>query len=99
MVVRQGVLQDYVEHEEALAALRGRLLADRQMRLRYGQIMAIECRFDELEADIAENRILAAGLAVAARVCADTAIKARVRRLASAFADLCSVAEGAARRR
>jgi 5-methylcytosine-specific restriction enzyme subunit McrC len=96
MVVRQGVLQDYVEHEDTLAALRGRLLADRQVRMHYGQIDEIECRFDELEADIAENRILAAGLAVAGRVCADVAIKARIRRLAAAFAELCSVAQGAA---
>jgi 5-methylcytosine-specific restriction enzyme subunit McrC len=96
MVVRQGALQDYVEHEEALPALRGRLLADRQLRLRYGQVDEVECRFDELEADIAENRILAAGLAVAGRVCGDVAIKARVRRLAAAFAELCSVAQGAA---
>jgi 5-methylcytosine-specific restriction enzyme subunit McrC len=96
MVVRQGVLQDYVEHEDTLAALRGRLLADRQVRMHYGQIDGIECRFDELEADIAENRILAAGLAVAGRVCADVAIKARLRRLAAAFAELCSVAQGGA---
>jgi 5-methylcytosine-specific restriction enzyme subunit McrC len=96
MVVRQGALQDYVEHEEALTALRGRLLVDRQVRMRYGQVDEVECRFDELEADIAENRILAAGLAVAGRVCADVAIKARVRRLAAAFAELCSVAQGAA---
>jgi 5-methylcytosine-specific restriction enzyme subunit McrC len=95
-VVRQGVLQDYVEHEDTLSGLRGRLLADRQVRMRYGQVDRIECRFDELEADIAENRILAAGLAVAGRTCADVAIKARVRRLAAAFAELCSVAEGAA---
>ena len=65
MVVRQGVLQDYVEHEEGLAALRGRLLIDRQVRRHYNQVDEVECRFDELEADIAENRILAAGLAVA----------------------------------
>jgi 5-methylcytosine-specific restriction enzyme subunit McrC len=96
MVVRQGVLQDYVEHERALPALRGRMLADRQVRLHYGQVEAIECRFDELEADIAENRILAAGLAVAVRACADAAIRARVRRLAAAFAELCSVADGTA---
>jgi 5-methylcytosine-specific restriction enzyme subunit McrC len=96
MVVRQGVLQDYVEHEEALPALRGRLLVDRQVRMRYGQVDEVECRLDELEADIAENRVLAAGLAVAGRVCTDVAIKARVRRLAAAFAELCSVAQGAA---
>jgi 5-methylcytosine-specific restriction enzyme subunit McrC len=96
MVARQGVLQDYVEHEETLAALRGRLLVDRQARIRYGQVDEIECRFDELEADIAENRILAAGLAVAGCVCTDITIKARVRRLAAAFAELCSVAQGAA---
>jgi 5-methylcytosine-specific restriction enzyme subunit McrC len=94
MVVRQGVLQDYVEHEEPLAALRGRLLVDRQVRLRYGRVDKVECRFDELEADIPENRILAAGLAVAGRVCTDVAINARVRRLASAFAELCSVEQG-----
>ena len=64
--------------------------------MHYGQIDGIECRFDELEADIAENRILAAGLAVAGRVCADVAIKARLRRLAAAFAELCSVAQGGA---
>ena len=96
MVVRQGVLQDYVEHEEGLAALRGRLLIDRQVRRHYNQVDEVECRFDELEADIAENRILAAGLAVAGRVCTDIAVKARVRRLAAAFAELCSVARGAA---
>ena len=96
MVVRQGVLQDYVEHEEALPALRGRLLVDRQVRMRYGQVNEVECRLDELEADIAENRILAAGLAVAGGVCTDVTIKARVRRLATAFAELCSVAQGAA---
>ena len=96
MIVRQGALQDYVEHEEGLAALRGRLLVDRQVRMHYGQVNEVECRFDELEADIAENRILAAGLAVAGRVCADVAIKARVRRLAAAFAELCSVTQGTA---
>jgi 5-methylcytosine-specific restriction enzyme subunit McrC len=96
MVVRQGALQDYVEHEGALPALRGRLLVDRQARVRYGQVEQIECRFDELETDIAENRILAAGLAVAGRVCADVVIRARARRLAEAFAELCSVPLGAA---
>ena len=96
MIVRQGVLQDYVEHEEALPAVRGRLLIDCQVRMRYGQVDQVECRFDELEADIAENRILAAGLAIAGRVCTDVAIKARVRRLAAAFAELCSVPQGTA---
>jgi len=96
MVVRQGVLQDYVEHEEGLAALRGRLLVDRQVRAHCGQVDEVECRFDELEADIAENRVLAAGLAVAGRVCTDVAVKARVGRLAAAFAELCSVAQGVA---
>jgi 5-methylcytosine-specific restriction enzyme subunit McrC len=96
MVVRQGVLQDYVEHEEGLAALRGRLLVDRQVRTHYSRVDQVECRFDELEADIAENRILAAGLAVAGRVCTDIEVKARLRRLAAAFAELCSAAQGGA---
>ena len=96
LVVRQGVLQDYVEHEEPLAALRGRLLIGPQVRLHYARVDEVECRYDELEADIPENRILAAGLAVAARVCDDVAIKARVRRLAAAFEEVCSIEQGAA---
>jgi 5-methylcytosine-specific restriction enzyme subunit McrC len=94
-VVRQGVLQDYVEHEEPSTALRGRLLVDLQVRLHYGRVDEVECRYDELEADIPENRILAAGLMAAARVCTDVVIRARIRRLASAFAEVCSVEQGA----
>ena len=50
-VVRLGLCSDYVVHEDTLPALRGRLLADRQVLERYGQVDRLVCRFDERETD------------------------------------------------
>lgn len=51
-IIRDGLLQDYVVREDALASLRGRLLYDRQIRQRFGRLDRLECRFDEFESDI-----------------------------------------------
>src|SRR4051812_27240766 len=51
-IVRQGLWADYVEHEEDLGVLRGRLLFERQWRRRYGMLDRLECRYDEHELDI-----------------------------------------------
>ena len=61
-LVRGGLLSDYREVEDALPVLRGRLLADRQLLRRFGQIQRLECRFDERVTDIPENQLLAAAL-------------------------------------
>ena len=45
--------------------VRGRILADRQLLERFGQLDRIVCRFDELEHDVVENRLLAATLQIA----------------------------------
>ncbi len=62
-ILVRGMLHDYVEREGALAAVRGRILADRQWRKRCGQFDRVECRFDEHETDIDENRVIAHTLA------------------------------------
>jgi len=75
---KRGVLSDYVTREESLSRVRGRLLAFEQATKHFGQVETLECRFDELETDIVENQLLAAGLGVAKRVATDE----QVRRLA-----------------
>ena len=88
-IIRAGILQDYVIREEPIPAIRGRLLAERQVRLHYGQLNEIECRYDEFETDILENRIVAAGLGAADALCSDPAIARRVRRCRTTFLDVC----------
>src|SRR5262249_10585356 len=57
-ILRGGVLADYVEREDEIAVLRGRLLGDQQLLRRFGQIDRLVCRFDEHEQDIVENQLL-----------------------------------------
>jgi len=78
-IAKQGILHDYVTREEALGQVRGRLLVYEQMTRRFGQVQTLECRFDDLETDIPENQLLAAGLAIAKRVARDP----EARRLAA----------------
>lgn len=92
-IAQQGILHDYVMREEALTHVRGRLREYEQATRRFGQLQLLECRFDELETDIPENQLLAAGLAIAKRVARDP----DVRRLAArAHAVFSEVADGSA---
>ncbi len=45
-LVRGGLLSDYVERIDDLPVLRGRILADRQLLERFGQIDRLICQFD-----------------------------------------------------
>jgi 5-methylcytosine-specific restriction enzyme subunit McrC len=88
-VVREGLFADYVELEDSLPVLRGRLLGDRQILERFGQIDRLVCRFDEQQYDSPENQLLA----VALRACGQLAVHGGVRRRAKAlqaiFEDVC----------
>ncbi|MCC6630403.1 MAG: hypothetical protein IT340_23745 [Chloroflexi bacterium] len=88
-VVRDGLLADYVEREETVAALRGRLLVDRQVTRRFGRVDVLDCRFDDWATDIPENQILAAALRVCAGRVHDDAVRRRARRLAALLAEVC----------
>jgi len=88
-LVRDGLLSDYVTREETLTSMRGRLRLDTQLRRRFGQVDQLECRFDELETDIVENRLLAAGLAVARRVCTDPEVRRKVIRQHLILSEVC----------
>lgn len=90
-VLRRGLLAGYVEREEALPMVRGRILADRQVLRRFGRLDRIECRFDELEHDVDENRLLAAALRVAHRRVRSAAVRRRLARLRAVFDPICDV--------
>ena len=89
-IIRDGLLQGYVAHEETLPAVRGRLLPAEQVERHFGRVDRLECRFDELETDILENRLLAVGLALARRVCRDPDVRRRLARVHSVFSDACT---------
>jgi 5-methylcytosine-specific restriction enzyme subunit McrC len=63
-----GVLQGYHVVDDALPLVRGRVLAGAQLTRRFALPLPVEVRFDEYDADIAENQVLLAacrrGLAV-----------------------------------
>jgi 5-methylcytosine-specific restriction enzyme subunit McrC len=91
-IVASGLLHDYVEQETDLPVLRGRLLADKQIRQRMGQINRLECRYDDLNSDILENQILAAALTACRTRVSQPAVRLRVRRLHMLFSATCSSA-------
>jgi 5-methylcytosine-specific restriction enzyme subunit McrC len=89
-IARGGLLADYVEIEDELPTVRGRLLGDRQVLKKFGRVDRVICRFDELEQDVVENQILAAALEKCAQRVKDDAVRLRVGRLRSLFAEACS---------
>jgi 5-methylcytosine-specific restriction enzyme subunit McrC len=89
-IARGGLLADYVETEDELPAVRGRLLGDRQVLQRFGRVDRVVCRYDELEQDVVENQILAAALEKCARRVKDDSVRLRVGRMRSLFAEACS---------
>ncbi|MEU0434798.1 restriction endonuclease [Streptomyces sp. NPDC006290] len=60
--LRQGLLQGYRTAEESAVVVRGRVREAEQIRRRFGAMLPIEVAHDEFTTDIAENRILRAGV-------------------------------------
>jgi 5-methylcytosine-specific restriction enzyme subunit McrC len=90
-ILAAGLRADYVERENDLPALRGRLLPDRQHLERFGLYHRVACRYDEHEHDIADNRLLALGLARGAKIATLPRVRRRARGLAALLEDLCDV--------
>jgi len=88
-LVRDGLLQDYVTREERLPLLRGRLLPLEQVTRHYGQVDVLECRYDEFETDVDENRLISAALQVASPKCRDEGVRNSVRLMRSVFQEIC----------
>jgi 5-methylcytosine-specific restriction enzyme subunit McrC len=89
-VVRAGLFAGYQEHEDELTAVRGRLLVDRQVLRRFGRAERVFCRFDELEHDTDENRLLALALQLCARRVRREQLHRRLRYLSGLFSEVCT---------
>ena len=88
-VVRRGLMAGYIEREEDLPMVRGRILGDRQVLERFGRLDRIICRFDELEHDVDENRLLAAALRVASRRVETPIVHRKLARLRAVLEPIC----------
>jgi 5-methylcytosine-specific restriction enzyme subunit McrC len=85
-----GVLHDYIEREEAIGVVRGRFLADRQWRKRFGQFHVLECRFDEHDSEIDENRLVGFALGACRTLLRENDLRRLVLVLHERFASICS---------
>lgn len=56
--IEQGLLQGYVERDDDLAVLRGRMRDTEQMSRRFGLAVPLLVRFDDYTTDTPENRLL-----------------------------------------
>jgi 5-methylcytosine-specific restriction enzyme subunit McrC len=88
-ILAAGLRADYVERQDDLPALRGRLLPDRQVLERFGLYDRAVCRYDEHEHDIPDNQLLAVALAHGSRVVTLPAVRRRARGLAGLLEELC----------
>lgn len=79
-LLRHGVRRDYLTVEDDLRVVRGRLLPDRQVLRHHSRLDRLACRFEEHDADITDNRLCAAALAVAARTARSPEVRARAQR-------------------
>ncbi|MEA4909867.1 MAG: hypothetical protein VB089_19750 [Anaerolineaceae bacterium] len=90
-ILAGGLLYDYEHREDSLTSLRGRLLIDRQLRRRFGQLDRLECRFEEHSSNIIENQILTLGLSHATHFAQDEIVRNRSARLWSIFSEACQL--------
>lgn len=88
-VLRAGLLADYVEEEDELPVLRGRLLAGRQVLERFGRVDRLLCRFDERKQDVVENQLLAAALDACAGYASHLPTRRKARELGYIFREVC----------
>jgi 5-methylcytosine-specific restriction enzyme subunit McrC len=88
-LINGGLIADYLEHEDALPLVRGRMLIDRQLRQRFGRYERIYCRFDERSSDIRHNQVLGAAAAICARHSRDVRVRAKAQVVLGVLAETC----------
>lgn len=88
-IIRTGLRSTYVQREEAIPALRGRLLVDRQLRRLPGRFDRLECRFDERTTDVFDNQLLLAAARYVAVRAHDEEVRRRAARVRAHMLDVC----------
>ena len=92
-VVRKGLISGYIEREDDLGVVRGRILPDRQVMRRFGLVDRIACRFDEFEHDVVENKVVLAAICSTARWVRSVDVRRRLDRLRHVFESVCDLAD------
>ena len=95
--VRQGMPRHYLEHEDDLPALRGRLDVTRQFSRHAVAPQRLACRFDDLSPDITLNRVMLAAITRLQRLAQAPDNQRMLRELSFAYADVTDVAVKALR--
>lgn len=81
-LLARGIRRQYVEREDNLGTLRGRVLPLENIRHNAFAPHRLYCRFEELSPDRPENRLIRSALAVLVRGCATPASRRRAALLA-----------------
>lgn len=89
--VRQGMPRHYLEHEDDLPALRGRLDVTRQFSTLAASPQKLACRFDALSPDIALNQVMRAVVSKLSRLTTALDNQRALRELTFVYADIADV--------
>ncbi|QJB56557.1 hypothetical protein [Pseudodesulfovibrio sp. zrk46] len=71
-LIRRGLKKDYVEQNENISMLKGRIHFTKHIRLNSAAQHRLYCRFDEFCTDSIENKLLATAVTKAQRISKDT---------------------------
>ncbi len=86
--VHRGLPRRYIDEEDDIPALRGRLNVERQFRVLAATPHKLACRFQELSSDIPLNQIMKAAVTLLARLSRAPANQRKLNELSLAFADV-----------
>ena len=95
--VRQGIPQQYIDLEDDLPSLRGRLDVTRQFSTLAVSPQKLACRFDARSPDIALNQVMRAAIGKLARLARAPDNQRALRELKFAYADISEVPPAALR--
>ena len=95
--VRQGIPQQYIDQEDDLPALRGRLDVTRQFSTLAISPQKLACRFDARSPDIALNQVMRTAIGKLARLARAPDNQRALRELNFAYADISEVPPAALR--
>jgi len=94
--VERGLLQGYVEVDDALTVLRGRLREQDQVRQRFGIAIPLLVRYDDHTTDIAENQLLRSATDLLLRLPGvRQQTRSRLRGLRQTLGEITTLARGA----
>lgn len=95
--VRHGMPRQYIEQEDDLPALRGRLNVTRQFSALAVSPQKLACRFDALSPDIALNQVMRATVSLLSKISLASDNQRNLRELNLVYADVQMIPVGALR--